>query len=61
MLPAGLWTYFQVLAVHPDDQRWHEEHRGHDHTGHGDSTTIGDDAPNVDEWIAAKSAEGSSP
>jgi glyoxylase-like metal-dependent hydrolase (beta-lactamase superfamily II) len=22
------------------------------HTGHGDSTTIGDEAPNLDEWIA---------
>jgi glyoxylase-like metal-dependent hydrolase (beta-lactamase superfamily II) len=22
------------------------------HTGHGDSTTIGDEAPHLDEWIA---------
>ncbi len=28
------------------------------HTGHGDSTTIGDESPHVDEWIAAKAAEG---
>lgn len=28
------------------------------HTGHGDSTTIGDEAPHLDEWIAAKAAEG---
>ncbi len=28
------------------------------HTGHGDSTRIGDEAPHVDEWIAAKAAEG---
>jgi glyoxylase-like metal-dependent hydrolase (beta-lactamase superfamily II) len=27
------------------------------HTGHGDSTTIGDEAPHLDEWIAAKAAE----
>jgi glyoxylase-like metal-dependent hydrolase (beta-lactamase superfamily II) len=27
-------------------------------TGHGDSTTIGDEAPHLDEWIAAKAAEG---
>jgi len=28
------------------------------HTGHGDSTTIGEESPHVDEWIAAKEAEG---
>jgi hypothetical protein len=22
------------------------------HTGHGDATTIGDEAPHLDEWIA---------
>ena len=22
------------------------------HTGHGDSTTIGDEAPHLDEWLA---------
>ncbi len=27
-------------------------------TGHGASTTIGDEAPHVEEWIAAKAAEG---
>jgi glyoxylase-like metal-dependent hydrolase (beta-lactamase superfamily II) len=27
-------------------------------TGHGDSTTIGDEAPHLDEWIAAKATEG---
>jgi glyoxylase-like metal-dependent hydrolase (beta-lactamase superfamily II) len=26
-------------------------------TGHGDSTTIGDEAPHLDEWIAAKADE----
>ena len=28
------------------------------HTGHGNSTRIGDEAPHLDEWIAAKAAEG---
>jgi len=28
------------------------------HTGHGESTTIGDELPHLDEWIAAKAAEG---
>jgi len=28
------------------------------HTGHGPSTTIGAEAPHLDEWIAAKAAEG---
>ena len=27
-------------------------------TGHGDATTIGDEAPHLEEWIAAKAAEG---
>jgi len=27
------------------------------HTGHGESTTIGEEAPHLDEWIAAKAAE----
>ncbi len=26
-------------------------------TGHGESTTIGDEAPHLDEWVAAKAAE----
>jgi len=28
------------------------------HTGHGASTTIGDESPHVDEWIAAKAGDG---
>ena len=28
------------------------------HTGHGPSTTIGAEAPHVDDWIAAKAVEG---
>ena len=28
------------------------------HTGHGPSTTIATEAPHIDEWIAAKAAEG---
>ncbi len=28
------------------------------HTGHGESTTIGGEAPHVGEWMAAKAAEG---
>ncbi|MEO5679426.1 MAG: MBL fold metallo-hydrolase [Acidimicrobiales bacterium] len=28
------------------------------HTGHGPSTTIGAEAPHLDEWIATKAAEG---
>ena len=28
------------------------------HTGHGPSTTIGSEAPHLDEWLAAKATEG---
>ncbi len=28
------------------------------HTGHGPSTTVGAEAPHLDEWIAAQAAEG---
>ncbi len=48
--PTILESIRTRLLVLPDSTRVH--------TGHGASTLIGDQAPHLDEWIAAKAGEG---